>query len=293
MTERDKKQVDSKFWGEGKWNNFVLPFLPPKGDGLSLVDMGCNAGLFLSLAEQKGFKAIGVDSDKTAVQNGIDWRDSKGYTYDLRLAKIENCIEDLPIVDYTVMANLHYYFTINDWIEYLDKLRVKTRYVIIVTAEKRHVNRCWASADVASIRNYFKDWEEVGFVDELPMAGDPDPRRMWSLCFKSPYIDRVPVESLDSSNHVQDAFYHELDEGKHYTKTRYYRIIKPYRKKWSEEHLHEWFEGRVKLYEYVKREGMKIPILVDFFKKDRIVDGNHRYSMLRNLGHKDVFVRYV
>lgn len=295
LTDRDQKQVGSKFWNEGKWKNFVIPHLPNPMvcAGKTLVDMGCNAGLFLKLAEDRGFTAIGVDSNSDAIERGKKWRDDHGYHYDLRLQKIEECLNELPIADYTVLSNLHYYFPIDKWVEYLDKIKFKTRYIIIVTAEKHHVNRCWASADVPSIRNYFKGWKEVGFVDEKPLDGDPDPRRLWSLCFESPSIEKVPIESLDSSNHVQDNFYAELDEGKHYTETKYYKILKKYREKWGETRLNQWVEERIKVYDDVKKNGVKVPILVDFFKPDRIVDGNHRYAMLRNLGFKEVFVRKV
>lgn len=292
-TDRDKKQINSRFWNEGKWRNFVAPHLPEDGKGMTLIDMGCNAGLFLKLAEDRGFKAIGVDSSKEAVERGKKWRDEHGYHYEIRLQKIEECLDTLPMADYTVLSNLHYYFPIDKWVEYLDKLKFKTRYVIVVTAEKNHINRCWASADVESIRNYFKGWEDCGFVDELPLEGDPDPRRLWSLCFRSFHIDKVPIDSLDSSNHVQDEFYGELDAGKHYTETKYYRILKKYREKWGEDRLHKWIEERLRVYELVKKWGQTQPILVDFFNPDRIVDGNHRYAMLRNLGSKEVFVRKV
>ena len=249
MTDRDQKQVGSKFWNKGKWDNFVAPFLPESGQDLSLVDMGCNAGVFLKLAEERGFDpVIGVDSNTEAIERGEQWRDQNGSNYKFINSDIKDCIDKLPMVDYTVLANAHYYFTINDWMDYLDQLQYKTRYVIIVTAEKQHINRCWASADVPSVRNYFKNWEEVGFIDELPFAGDPDPRKLWGLCFKSKYLDRVPLDSLDSSNHVQDEFYAELDEGKDFKDTRYYRIIKKYRDKWSERRLHEWFGERIKVY---------------------------------------------
>lgn len=293
MTERDKRQIGSQFWNEGKWENFVEPHLPKSGAGMTLVDMGCNSGLFLKFAEDMGFRAIGVDSDKEAVRRGLEWRERIGGKFEIREEKIESCLENLPIVDYTVFSNAHYYMPIDKWVEYLDRIHLKTRYIIVVTAEKNHINRCWASADVASIRNYFKGWKEVGFVDELPLEDDPDPRRLWSLCFESPSIEKVPVESLDSSNHVQDEFYGELDKGKPYQDTKYYKILKKYRAKWGQERLHRWLEERIRVYEDVKKNGVKVPILVDFFKPDRIVDGNHRYAMLRNLGFKEVFVRKV
>jgi hypothetical protein len=294
MTDRDKKQIGSKFWNKGKWDNFVAPHLPESGEGLRLIDMGCNAGLFLKFAEDMGFKALGIDSNKEAVERGKVWRDKNGGSYEILHEKIENCPDNLPIVDYTVLANAHYYFTINDWINYVDKLKNKTRYVIIVTAEKKHINRCWASADVPSIRNYFKDWKEVSFVDELPLDGDPDPRRLWSLCFESPVIEKMSVDAIDSSNHVQDEFYAELDSGKHFSETKYYGIIKKYRKdKWSTERLNKWFQERVDVYTDLKKNGQKVPILIDAFKEGWLVDGNHRYAMLRTLGNKEVFVRKV
>jgi hypothetical protein len=293
MTERDKKQVGSKFWNEGKWENFVLPHLPESGDGLTLVDMGCNSGLFLKLAEDMGFRAIGVDSDAKAVLRGSEWKDKIGGRFELIEEKMENCLERLPIADYTTFVNSHYYWTINDWIEYVDKLALKTRYVIIVTAEKNHVNRCWASADVPSIRNYFKNWKEVSFVNELPLEGDPDPRRLWSLCFESPLLEKVEMKTIDSSNHVQDSFWGEIEDGKHYTETKYYRILKKYRAKWGQERLHSWLEERIKVYEDLKKHGQKVAILVDSFQRDRLLDGNNRYSMKMHLKDKHIYARFV
>ena len=290
MTDRDVKEQGSKFWNEGKWENFIKPFLPD-GKDLNFVDMGCNAGLFLKLAEDMGFKALGVDFDKDAVDRGEVWRDSNGGKYDFYRLALNESIEKLPLSDYTVLANSHYYFTINDFLDYLDKLKFKTRYCIVVTDEKRHLNRCWASANVEDIRRFYREWEEVGFIDLIDPTGDPSPRKLRSLCFKSKFLEKVPVDSLDSSNHVQDGFYSELDKGTEYKKTRYYRIMKPYRKNWSEKRLNNWFQERVDLYQSVKKEGVKTPLIVD--NDDKILDGNHRYSMLKSLGNKDIFIRRV
>lgn len=290
MTERDKQEIGSKFWNVGKWDNYVLPFLPEDCSEYTLVDMGCNAGLFLKLAKDKGFKnAIGVDSNKDVVGKGLRWRDKNGEKYKIVLSDMEKSIDDLPVADYTVLANSHYYFTINDWLDYLDKLQYKTRYCIIVTAEKRHINRCWASADISDIRSYFKMWEEVGFIDVMPQEGEVGARKLWGLCFKSPFIERVLTNTLDSGNHVQDGFYGELDEGKDYHDTRYFRIIEKYRRhKWSKDHLERWFTDRVELYRDLKENGLRRPI---YIKGDLILDGNHRYSMMSHLGYKTVLVR--
>lgn len=290
MTDRDQKQIGSKFWNKGKWDNFVVPHLPEDCSDLSFVDMGCNAGLFLKFAQEKGFKdIIGIDSNEEAVMRGTSWAHRNGGKYKIIHSHMEKAAGKLPIVDYTLFSNAHYYFTINDWVDYVDKLKLKTKYVIIVTAEKKRINRCWASADVQKIRNYFRDWKEVSFVDELSLEGDPDPRRLWSLCFENPLLEKVTIESLDSSNHVQDQFYGEIDKGKDFRATRYYRIMKKYREKWGIEKINRWFEERLKVYESLKKNGQMLPILVD--DGILILDGNHRYSMMKNLGYKNVFIR--
>ncbi|MDP1729044.1 MAG: hypothetical protein Q8L27_02465 [archaeon] len=292
MTERDKKEINSKFWNKGKWDNFVVPFLPEDCKELSLVDMGCNAGLFLKLAEDKGFRdIIGVDSNLGAIERGLAWRDKNGSKYKMFNLEINNCIDELPVVDYTVLANAHYYFTINDFIYYLDELQYKTRYCIVVTDHKNHLNRCWARADIESIRGYFKNWEEIGFIDEIDGTNDLAPRKLRSLCFKSKFTDKLPIKDLDSSNHVQDQFYAELDKGTDFKNTRYYGIIKKYRVNWSQEKLDEWFKERIKVYEAIKKDGLKKTIMID--SNNMILDGNHRYGMIRNLGYKNIFVRKV
>jgi hypothetical protein len=290
MTDRDKLEVGSKFWNTGKWNNFVFPFLPGDCKGMTLIDMGCNSGLFLKLAQDKGFeRVVGVDSDEKAVNRGLHWRDKTGGSYKLILSPMEKIIDELPVSDYTILANSHYYFKIDDFLEYLDKLQYKTRFCIVVTAEKRHMNRCWASAGLEEIRSYFKTWQETGFIDELPDDNDPSYRRLWGLCFKSPFIERVPMDSLDCGNHVQDQFYDELDQGTDFHRTRYYRILKPYRKDWPEEKLNGFVTDKISLYEDLKKNGPKKPLLVD--SKNLILDGNHRYSMMKTLGYKEVLIR--
>jgi hypothetical protein len=289
MTDRDVMEAGSPFWNEGKWDNFVAPFLPDNCSGMTLVDMGCNAGLFLKLAEDLGFdRVIGVDSNEAAVERGKAWRDKNGGSYRIIKARIESCLEDLPMADYTVLANTHYYFTINDWLAYLDRLQYKTRYCIVVTAEKRHKNYCWASADVDDIRNYFRWWNEVGFIDELPLVGG-NPRRLWGLCFRSPHIEASQINSLKATCDWQDSFYSELDAGVDFKETSFYRQMREYRRRWSEARLDAWFRERMRVYADLKENGQKVPILID--SRGLILDGRHRHSMMKNLGYWKVFTR--
>jgi len=290
MTERDKLEVGSKFWNRGKWDNFVAPFLPEDCSDLAFVDMGCNAGLFLKFAQDRKFgQVIGVDSNEGAVNRGLIWRDKMGGTYQIRLSEMGDSIDNLPIVDYTTLANAHYYFTIEKWLDYLDKLQYKTRYCIIVTAESRFKNRNAALTDVPSIRNYFRGWDETGFINALPTEGDPMPRKLWSLCFKSHHIEKAPIESLMSSNHYQDNFYAELDKGTPFQETHYFRVMRRVHRRWPEEEFINWIRERIKIYEDVKKNRLIKPILID--SENIILDGNHRCAMMKHLGHKNVFVR--
>ena len=286
MSDRDEKEVNSKFWNVGKWENFIKPFLK---EGGTLVDMGSNAGLFLKLAEDMGFKAIGVDSDKEAVARGLAWRDKNKGKYQILCTPMEECIDLLPMADYTVLANSHYYFYIADWLDYLDELRFKTRYCIIVTTEKRNSQISMASADPDAIRSYFMDWEDVGFIDALPTEGDPSPRKLYGMCFKS-QIERVPM-NLDCGNHVQDKFYEELDTGKEFSRTKYYKILKGYRKKWSEEELNLFILNKISLFNSVKKNGQLRPVIVG--ENNRVLDGNHLYSIMNYLGYDNCFIRRV
>ena len=295
MNERAKTEANSEFWNEGKFNNFVKPFLPEDCSEMVFVDVGCNKGVFLKEAEDMGFnRVVGVDSNKLAVERGRSWAEQHARKYKIYLKEMEDVLSDLPVADYTVLANTHYYFTINDWLDYIDRLQYKTRHVIIITAQKRKPNKCWARADVEGIREYFKDWEEAGYTEGPSLEGDPHPRKLWGLCFKSPHLDRMPIASLDLGNHVQEAFYKDLDAGKDYKDTRYYKIIHPYRVRdhgWSEERFNIWIEGRIKVYKDVKENGITKPIIID--KENNILDGNHKTGMYLDWGYKTILVRRI
>ena len=80
VAPQNEKKNDSKFWNEGKWDNFVAPHIREDVRDQTFVEMGCNAGLFLKLAKDAGFRnVVGVEKDKTPVREGLRYRDSIGY----------------------------------------------------------------------------------------------------------------------------------------------------------------------------------------------------------------------
>ena len=292
MSDRDKKEQGSKFWNDGKWNNFVLPFLPDDVSEMTLIDIGCNAGVFLKLAEDKGFQnVIGVDADKESYKKAIKYRKENGGKYRYIYKDMRNCINDIPMSDYIVMAMTHYYFDIPQWLKFMDNIHAKTANIIIVTASKREkISR--AGSDTERIREYFKNWKETGYIPQPPLEGDPFPRKQWSFCFRSPTIDRFPIDKLDIGNHVQDGLYQDIDDGKDIFRSRYFRILKEYRrKKWSKERLVKFMEGKKATYQSVKENGLLEPIIIN--DNNRVVDGNHRANMMQHLGYKSVLVRRV
>jgi len=291
MSERDIREKDSKFWGIGKWNNFILPLLPEDCSELTLVDVGCNAGLHCMLAEKKGFKkVIGVDSDAEAIKKGTEFKEKNGYKYELVLENIEKYLDDAPVVDYTILINAHYYFTISAWLDYVDKLKSKSRYVLIVTTKQKSKTHL-ASADIHYLDEYFKDWEKLDGIEVMSEEGDPSPRKLWTRLYKSPILDRVQFDGLANFND-QKEFYKELDKGVAPMKTVYGKYIKWYRRnQWTPNEIEDFILGKVKLYDNIKRKGLKKPMILN--RKNKIVDGSHRYIIAQHLGETSGIFRKV
>ena len=109
---------------------------------------------------------------------------------------------------------------------------------------------------------------------------------------------KVSVDSLDNGNAQQRDFLKQIDEGWRPQDTDYYRRYEDYRSKttskqkiWSEEKLVKYMQDYVELYEDIKKNGLKEPIIVRR-RDNRIVDGNHRHEIFRHLGYKEIEVIY-
>ena len=290
-TNLSDKQVNSKFWGKGKWDNYVVPHFNGDVKGLTYVDMGTNAGLFLKYAEDMGFgRVVGVELNPEAVERGLGYQAKVGGKYSLRCGKMQDLIDAMPVADYMSFINSHYYLLVQEWLDLLDILLKKARYVIITAIRKKEYF-CMASGYKRNIFRYFKNWELVSHVPQLPMEGDPCPRSLASYCFKNPCLERVEVSKLLRGNHVQGMYYSELDQGVHPLQTRYFKMFcKKHRRK-PREDLEKWMYDKVRMYWDVKKFGVKEPIIVN--KHYKILDGNHRKEILEYLGYKTTIVRKV
>jgi glycosyltransferase involved in cell wall biosynthesis len=306
------KKKDSKFWNEGKWHNFIEPLLPTNCEGQTFVDMGCNAGLFLRLAKERGYsRVLGVDKSRSTCQVAEEYRDSLGLDYKIlhRTVGVNFDFDEIPVADVTLLSTVHYYFDIGDWLAYLDKLRWKTRYCLVVSRSVDPDRHWCPSGEIANIRNYFRDWTEVGAITDVPERGDPHPRTLWSLLFKSDLV-RMPVDSIYIKNQRHRTWvetYKRMDKAKRelaaalaendvvdLEKTSYFGEWlkrKEGDRRWPKDKIKEFVQGKADLMLDVKRNGLKEPLIVKMF--GQICDGGHRLAILRALGHKDAIVRLV
>ena len=89
---KDSRRTASKFWGSGKWNNFIEPLLPP--ERRTFVEIGCNAGLFLKLATDAGFTNVtGIDADRDRFDQAHQYKHHNVYSNKLIHQKVDDDID--------------------------------------------------------------------------------------------------------------------------------------------------------------------------------------------------------
>lgn len=294
LNDRDALEVGSKYWNKGKWDNFILPLLPEDVKEHIFVDVGCNAGLFLKLAKDYGYRVIGIEPDEESYQRAVGFMKNEKNCLLIK-GKAEETIKGLPVSDVTLFSNSHYYIPIDKWSGYVKELKNKTRQVIIVTAQKK-ANLKYAPSDIEGIRKSFSGWIENGFID-IPKDNTPHSRKMWSISFLNPELKRVLITDIDNGNAQQRGFLDELDKGKNPLKTRYYIRLKSYRSRttsrqevWSKEKIINFMYEKEKLYKDVKSFGLIDAVVIG--KNNRLEDGCHRCEILRHIGEKSLIAKY-
>ena len=307
---QNENRLESKFWNEGKWDNFIEPFLPDDCKDQALVDMGCNAGLFLKIAEDRGFRNIvGIEKDKTPVNEGLRYRDSIGYNYKILKRVLGGQFgesgtfdfDELPIADYTILSTFHYYIDINAWTKYLDRIRSKSRNIIIISRPKMKRLHWKAYSSLNDLICYFSDWDIVGVVDDVSPDGDPSPRNLFSVMFNNPLLKRVPIENVVLRESTDDTMYVAMaDLAKNVVEnpgidpfeTDYYkRWCERKKGRWSNRTIRKFVKGKYDLMVDIIENGPKDPVIVD--NRGRLCDGGHRLVLLKALGYKSVIVREV
>lgn len=301
----------SKFWNEGRWHTFIEPLLPEECMDGVFVEMGCDAGLYLKLATDWGFRwVVGIEKNRTPVAEGLRYRDALGYRYRLLKRTLGGAfheagsfdIDELPVADVTLLSTFHYYVDINAWIKYVDNLRAKTCRVLIVSRPDLKDRHWEAGASYDAIRGYFDGWWEVGKIEGVPTEGDPKPRELFSVLLENPLLRRVPIEAIDTRGKPGDPMYQamidlaeRIADGEPFDplETEYYqRWGERKAGKWSERTLRRFVTLKASVMYSVRDEGPKEPLLVE---RDtlKLCDGGHRLVVLRALGCHFVIVREI
>lgn len=316
---KDPLRKGSKFWGQGKWDNFIKPLLP--AERRVFVEIGCNAGLFLKLAMDEGFEnVIGIEASSQRMKQAERFRESNGYLYRLIQQKAGKDFEldQLPLADVILFANVHYYLPIHVFANLVDRLRTRTLYCIVVSAKAtRRQGR--ARHYLESVRGYFRDWQEMEVVGDWKGAetlDDPSPRvQMYGVLFKGgleswdvkQYWDRRDAADIKAKRKREAAgikvkgperfmlsgavggFFRKVLNGEEFDfkETSLYEYWRA--RGWLPEDIEKKLAYNKWLFESVQRDGMKAPVYCD--GKGHLLDGSHRLHIVRELGYKHVLVR--
>jgi len=190
----------SAFFNEGKWENFIKPHLPSNCDEMTFIDIGCNDGLYLKLAKAHGFETVlGIEENEDLREVTDKFVDEGEILYHPLLENIfrETFIADLPAADFVLFANVHYHLYVPVFLHLVNLLRHKTRYVIVVDVDSEkqaRMHKCFrANNGLYELEQYFRGYDRVGTIMNIPTKGDPAPREgMYSVLFKT-RVERVPI----------------------------------------------------------------------------------------------------
>lgn len=178
--EVESKSSHSKWSGEYAWS-YTRRMLPKSLEGLRILDLGCNAGLFSARCAQLGAEVVGIDNDRKAMEQArfvVDYFEQKD-----KVTLIEHDLEkifdlNLGNFDYVLAISVLYWIGRNNpkpkkgshynkcyrdrELAFIEKLVKMTDNIIVRTR-----NGKWNNA--AYYRNVFEDhgFEMELQIDEL------------------------------------------------------------------------------------------------------------------------------
>lgn len=296
----NEKRKHSKFWNEGKWDNFVKPLLPENCKDMTFIEIGCNAGLFLRMASNHGFRdVIGYEKDVAVVYEGIKYRNLNNFKYIIFNLPIDDDFIHgrIPIADVVLISNMHYYIDLNSWIKYIDWLKSKTAYCIIVSRHLRNKKHWMPGGEPEDIKRYFKEWRLADDIPGISTVGDPHPRELFSFLFKG-NLNRTQISEIKCHQHTPMAkakikLAEEIanNDKCDFENSDYYREWEKRKPEWGREGIYNFVKDKVKKMYSVKECGLIDPILIH--RDGKLADGGHRLEIIRALGYKSVLTRTV
>jgi hypothetical protein len=307
VTYEDPGRKRSKFWNEGKWENFIAPLLPRQRQ--TFLELGCNAGLFLKLAEDAGFKdVIGVEARPDIMDQAKHFKECNGGSYRLLHQRVGSdlVLSDLPLSDVVLLSNMHYYLSVPEFSSLVDELRNRCLYCIVVSAKARRRSGK-AFSNMYSVRGYFRDWPEIEVVENVDATDDPAPRKdMFGLLFKGSLqawdvnglFDRWCVGASRADEHKRCAlppalveFFDLVLRGEEFNfeDTLFYDYWQRRRPQAGTKWLLKFLKYKKELAEDIQANGMKTPIFFD--RHYKLLDGIHRLVIAKMLGYEHILVR--
>lgn len=317
LVYEDTRRKNSNFWNEGKWNNFIDPLLPKYCKNKTFIEIGSNAGLFLKMAEDKGFRhIIGIESNPGRMEEAELYKKSNGGNYKLLHKKMDQKFDfnTIPLAHVTLISNTHYYLSVINFSRVVDALRTKSLYCIVVSAKARRIPGC-ARYDITSVRGYFKNWKQKRMrMISVGIGDDSSPRpKMYGVLFKGALEEydtkRLHAKwregNIGSKKYRKDAIPDALDD--FYKKvlshkvainvrdTAYYRYWEKRRPDWSDAWIRRKLRQKARLAKSIRDRGMFSPIYLSEtnwrYGEGRLIDGQHRLCIAHKLGYKSILVR--
>jgi len=301
-------RANSKFYNEGRWHTFIEPLLPEDCRKLTFLEIGCNAGMYLKMATDKGFdRVVGTEKDRKIVAQAKYYRKKIGYRYKIINQKSGSFDCDysvLPLADVVLMSCLHYHMRPVELIELLDHLRINCQYLILVSVERgkevTRVNRVGGQEEY--VKKYFKYWNRVKKIT-INSNGDPAPRDMYSILFKTD-LKRYTIQDLLNPEYYNkklrvfeycEAFAEFAEqvirENYDVKGTKFYKLYVEGRRKKLGMERKKRLKKLMTMIRDVYLHGMKKPLLVN--SHGHLLDGSHRTILLQHLGYESVLCREV
>jgi len=311
----DTRRKDSNFWNEGKWNNFINPLLPRYCKNKTFIEIGSSAGMFLKMAEDKGFKhVIGIEANPDRIGEAELYKKSNKGRYKLLPKRMDQGFDfnTIPLAHVTLISNTHYYLSVINFSRVVDALRSRSLYCLVVSAKARRIPGC-ARYDLKSVRGYFKDWKEINTVSNLETKDDPSPRdKMYGVLFKG-VLEEYDTKKLYTKWREGHAgaktwrkeampdslgdFYKRVlsEENLDLKDTDYYRYWEKRRPDQTEKWILRKVGQKARLAKHIRDNGMFSPIYLSEtnwrYGEGRLIDGQHRLCIAHVLGHKSILVR--
>lgn len=307
----------------GKWVNFIKPLLDKTDMPISVfTEIGCNAGLYLLCAQKYGFQNLyGYEADADFYKQA-EWIKAHYSLDSLKLIRghVGTVVEpntdpvgsksigkhDLYLSDVVLLANTTYWIDDAGLTDLFETLKLKCRWLLIVTAE--NAVGC-SSGSSSCIKSKLKDWKFIGEVSKLGYT-----RPMTSMLFKSKClivrnIDQLEADLIDVSSDKIDLylffkifarFVREIlhDPDSVYCMNQYEHFLISrggLGGNHKKEYLHRYVLSCRDLILSLKNNGMKEALweFEDHVSKVPCLDGHHRLVIQDVLGFRSVYTTTV